>query len=155
MRNSFILTSIISLLFTAALGYFFSPQWLWLLLLVIPYIGLGIQDLTQTKHAIRRIFPVFGRGRYLMEWLRPKMYQYFIESDTDGKPISRIQRSVVYQRAKKVVDTTPFGTQLDVYAEGYEWMNHSIAALDSHKLDHDLRVVVGGSECKQPYSASI
>jgi glutamate synthase domain-containing protein 2 len=155
MRNSFILTSIISLLLTAALSYFFSPQWLWLLLLVIPYIVLGIQDLVQTKHAIRRIFPVFGRGRYLMEWLRPKMYQYFIESDTDGKPISRIQRSVVYQRAKKVVDTTPFGTQLDVYAEGYEWMNHSIAALDSHQLDHDLRVMIGGSECKQPYSASI
>ncbi len=155
MRSSFVLVSTISLLLLAALGYFFTPAWLWLLFLVVPLILLGADDMLQTRQAIRRNFPVFGRGRYWMEWLRPKMYQYFIESDTDGKPISRIQRSVVYQRAKKVVDTTPFGTQLDVYAEGYEWMNHSIAALDGHHLNADQRVMIGGSECKQPYSASI
>ena len=68
------------------------------------------------------------------------MYQYFVEPDTDGRPFSRINRNIIYQRAKQVNDTTPFGTQLNVYGEGYEWMNHSIAALDSHNLDMNPRV---------------
>ena len=59
----------------------------------------------------------------MAEWLRPKLYQYFVEPDTDGRPFSRLDRNIVYQRAKKVNDTTPFGTQLKVYDEGYEWMN--------------------------------
>lgn len=109
----------------------------------------------QQKHAIMRNFPILGRGRYVMEEMRPKMYQYFIESDTNGRPISRIFRSVIYQRAKRVLDTSPFGTQLDVYEEGYEWMNHSIAALDHHDLDPNPRVRVGSQHCQQPYMASL
>ena len=102
-----------------------------------------------------RNFPVLGRARYIMEGMGPKIYQYFIESDTNGTPISRIFRSLVYQRAKNVLDTAPFGTQLDVYGEGYEWMQHSLAAFDAHELDHDPRVIVGNDQCSQPYSCSI
>jgi glutamate synthase domain-containing protein 2 len=109
----------------------------------------------QTKQTLRRNFPLFGRMRYFMEFLRPKIYQYFIESDTDGTPFSRLNRNVIYQRAKKAVDTTPFGTQLNVYEAGYEWLNHSICPLDVHQMNHDPRVLVGGPACKQPYSASI
>ncbi|GAB4019971.1 MAG: FMN-binding glutamate synthase family protein [Bdellovibrio sp.] len=91
-----------------------------------------------------------------MEILRPKIYQYFIESDTDGTPISRIYRSVVYQRAKEQLSSTPFGTQLDVYQPGYEWINHSIYPKDLRKLDvSNLRTIIGGKDCKQPYNASI
>jgi len=90
-----------------------------------------------------------------MEELRPKIYQYFIESDTNGTPISRIKRVVVYQRAKQQLDTTPFGTQLDVYAEGYEWLNHSIGSLDPHKLNPHPRVKVGGTHCRHPYDTSL
>lgn len=91
----------------------------------------------QTKHTLIRNFPIFGRARWIMEALRPKLYQYFVESDTDGRPINRIDRNTIYQRAKKVTDTMPFGTQLDVYREGYEWMTHSISPLDFHSLNHD------------------
>lgn len=115
----------------------------------------GYYDMFQTKKAIARNFPILGRGRYLMEDLRPKIYQYFIESDTNGAPISRIYRSVVYQRAKRQKDTTPFGTQLDVYGEGYEWMNHSIAAKNHHDLEHHPKVRVGSPQCTQPYDCSI
>jgi glutamate synthase domain-containing protein 2 len=90
-----------------------------------------------------------------MEDLRPKIYQYFIESDTNGTPFNRMNRSVVYQRAKRVDDTRPFGTELDVYENGYEWLNHSISAIDHSKLNIAPRIVVGGPECKQPYSASV
>lgn len=155
MRNEFLAFSLISILVVAAIGYFLWPPIWWIMLILGPIILLGLYDMTQHQHAIMRNFPIFGRGRYVMEDLRPKLYQYFIESDTNGAPISRIFRSVVYQRAKKVLDTTPFGTQLDVYEEGYEWMNHSIAALDAHKLDHDPRTTVGAELCQQPYSASL
>lgn len=109
----------------------------------------------QKKHTLMRNFPVLGRGRYIFEDLRPKIFQYFIESDIDGRPLNRMKRSVVYQRAKKVLDTNPFGTQIDVYEEGYEWMNHSISAIDVHEFERDPRTLVGGSQCKQPYSCSI
>jgi glutamate synthase domain-containing protein 2 len=109
----------------------------------------------QTHHSIMRNFPVIGRMRWVAEWLRPKMYQYFVESDTDGAPYNRLSRNVIYRRAKKVNDTTPFGTQLNVYDVGYEWLNHSIAPLPHDKVDHSPRVLVGGPDCKQPYLASI
>ena len=155
MRNEFTAFTIISLLLIGGIAYFWWPPILWLLVIIGPILILGWYDMLQKKHAIMRNFPILGRGRYVMEDLRPKMYQYFIESDTNGTPIPRIYRSVVYQRAKRTLDTAPFGTQLEVYAEGYEWMNHSIAPVDAHSLDHHPRITVGGPDCKQPYSASI
>ena len=155
MRNEFVGFSIISLLIVGAVSYFLWPGFVWSLIILLPIILLGFYDMFQAKHAIMRNFPILGRGRYVMEDLRPKIYQYFIESETDGRPFNRMFRSIVYQRAKKELSTTPFGTQLDVYEEGYEWMNHSIAALDPHKMNFNPRVRFGGSDCKQPYAASL
>jgi glutamate synthase domain-containing protein 2 len=152
--RTFINISIVIVIVTAVVTYLWHP-FAWSLVLTIPIILVGITDIIQTKQTIRRNFPVIGRIRYWAEWMRPKIYQYFVESDTDGTPFNRISRSVVYQRAKKVNDTTPFGTQLNVYEVGYEWLNHSITPLDARQLDQDPRVVVGGPQCKQPYSASI
>jgi len=116
---------------------------------------MGVQDVLQNKQSIRKNFPILGRLRYVFEDLRPKIQQYFVESDTDGAPINRNERSVIYQRAKKQTDTVPFGTQMNVYAEGYEWITHSILPKDFHKMDHNPRVHVGGKDCKQPYSMSV
>ena len=116
---------------------------------------LGWRDTRQTRHAVLRNYPIIGHLRFLLEFIRPEMRQYFIESDSEAAPFSRQQRSLVYQRAKGEPDNRPFGTQLDVQAGGYEWINHSIApaAVDGH----DFRVTIGagGSSCTQPYSASI
>lgn len=155
MRYEFLGFSAISIIIIGLLSYFLSPAWLWVFVVLGPFIILGIYDMSQKKRSVVRNFPVFGRGRYLLEDLRPKLYQYFIESDTNGTPINRVDRSVAYQRAKTVVDTSPFGTQLDVYDEGYEWMNHSIGALDFNQLNHDPRVIVGGPDCQQPYDCSV
>ncbi len=154
--RSFVLLLLVGLLLTfAALAVFVSSGFWWALALVVPFAIWGFYDSLQTKHSITRNFPILGHGRYWAEWLRPKLYQYFIEPDTDGRPFSRIFRNIVYQRAKNVKDTTPFGTQLDVYAEGYEWMNHSIAALDHHDIESDPRRMIGGPDCLQPYSCSL
>ncbi|MBV8254055.1 MAG: FMN-binding glutamate synthase family protein [Chitinophaga sp.] len=154
MAKRFVAISVISLFLIIGLGFFFSWVW-WLLILAVPLIVMGINDMTQTKHAIIRNFPVVGRMRYWMEGMRPKIHQYFVESDIDGRPINRIDRSTVYQRAKRELDSQPFGTQFNVYAEGYEWMAHSIQPQDFEKMDKDPRVVIGGKDCLQPYSASI
>lgn len=154
MRKIFVITSV---LVTAVL-IFWSYFWidvLFLFAIVGPLIVMGTIDMVQTKQSIRRNFPVLGRLRYVFEDMRPKIQQYFVENDTDGAPINRIDRSVIYQRAKKQIDTTPFGTQLNVYSEGYEWMSHSIAPLDFHTLDHHPRVRIGNKDCLQPYDASI
>ena len=155
MRIGFLILAFILLVGVSVLSFLVSFNFLWLFLLVGPIVLIGLMDFFQTKSAIKRNFPVVGRSRFVAEWLRPKLYQYFIESDTDGRPFSRIKRNIVYQRAKQVNDTTPFGTQLNVYNEGYEWMNHSIGALDPHNLDQHPRVTVGGKNCKQPYSCSV
>lgn len=155
MKLIFSLGSILVLAGACAFIYFFGMKFIWVLVLVLPLVILGLIDIFQTKHAIRKNFPLVGRSRYLAEWLRPKLYQYFVEPDTDGRPISRIFRNIIYQRAKNVLDTAPFGTQLDVYEEGYEWMNHSIAALDAHKMDENPRVTIGGPDCAKPYNCSV
>jgi glutamate synthase domain-containing protein 2 len=154
--RSFVLLLLVGLLIVSAvLAVFVSSGFWWALAIVVPFAIWGFYDSIQTKHSITRNFPILGHGRYWAEWLRPKLYQYFIEPDTDGRPFSRIFRNIVYQRAKNVKDTTPFGTQVDVYAEGYEWMNHSIAALDHHDIDSNPRTMIGGPDCLQPYSCSV
>jgi glutamate synthase domain-containing protein 2 len=112
----------------------------------------GVLDVRQTRHAILRNYPVIGHLRFMLEFIRPEIRQYFIESDNEGNPFSRAQRSLVYQRAKGESDKRPFGTMLDVHAQGYEWINHSITP--THIASHDFRVVIGAQRA-QPYSASI
>ncbi|MBT1701985.1 FMN-binding glutamate synthase family protein [Chryseosolibacter indicus] len=154
MRKIFVISSVSITLLIIVWSLFWLPAF-GCLVIVAPFIVMGVQDMVQTKQSIRRNFPLVGRLRYVFEDLRPKIQQYFVESDTDGVPINRNDRSVIYQRAKKQIDTTPFGTQLNVYSEGYEWMSHSIVPIDFHKVDHHPRVTVGNKDCKQPYSASI
>lgn len=138
--------------------FLFSLLWpiiIWSYLIILPAILMGIYDMLQTKHSIKRNFPLFGRGRWFMEFIRPFIRQYLIESDMDGAPINRTFRSVVYQRAKGERDTVPFGTKVDVYRDGYEWIGHSLAAIEISAPGKGLRINVGGSLCKQPYSSSI
>jgi len=129
-------------------------------------VALGVFDLTQTKRSLLRSYPVIGHLRYMLEFVRPEIRQYFLESDTEATPFSRSQRSVVYQRAKGDSDKRPFGTQLAVYGEGYEWINHSLAP--TQVATHDFRVWIGGEPgddggaslaeagaCTQPYHASV
>ena len=125
-------------------------------------IGVGVYDLNQSRHAILRNYPILGHMRFALEFIRPEIRQYFIESDTEAQPFSRAQRSIVYQRAKGDPDNRPFGTQLDVGSEGYEWVNHSLHP--TQIASHDFRIWIGGepgaapvgqAPCTQPYSASV
>jgi glutamate synthase domain-containing protein 2 len=124
----------------------------WLALLFLFLTLLGVRDTQQTRHSILRNYPVMGHLRFLLEFIRPEIRQYFFESDRETVPFSRQQRSLVYQRAKGEPDKRPFGTQMDVAAIGYEWINHSLQP--SSIASHDFRVTVGEGRAK-PYSLSI
>mmetsp|Transcript_32564 Transcript_32564/g.98298 ORF Transcript_32564/g.98298 Transcript_32564/m.98298 type:complete len:281 (+) Transcript_32564:462-1304(+) len=123
--------------------------------LVAAYWSVGLNDMRQKSHAIRRNFPVLGNARYLLESIRPNIRQSFIESDTEksGVPFDRAHRALAYQRAKALTDTVPLGTKRDVYDEGYTYAMHSM--FPKHVEWSEARVTVGNHQCKQPYSASL
>ncbi len=123
-----------------------------LVLLFALGLGLGLRDVLQTRHSVLRNYPVIGHLRFLLEFIRPEMRQYFIESDNEAAPFSRQQRSLVYQRSKGAPDKRPFGTQMDVGATGYEWINHSL--VPTELSTHDFRIIIGAQRA-QPYSASV
>jgi len=130
-----------------------SAYWLLLTLLFLALTALGFYDLKQTKHAIRRNYPIIGNLRYFFESIRPELRQYFIEDDSQDTPFSRDTRTMVYQRSKQQIDKRAFGTHLDVYNDHYEWINHSMTP--QHLKDHNFRVSVGGPGCKQPVDLSV
>jgi glutamate synthase domain-containing protein 2 len=114
---------------------------------------LGTHDLIQTRHAVLRNYPISAHLRFLLEEMRPEMRQYFFEGEKDGTPFSRDKRAVVYQRAKMVLDKRPFGTQYDVYAEGFEWIRHSM--MPRPLATEPFRIAIGGPDGTRPYSASV
>jgi glutamate synthase domain-containing protein 2 len=115
--------------------------------------ALGVSDLLQKNHAILRNYPISAHLRFLLEEIRPEMRQYFFESEKDGMPFSRDIRAVVYQRAKRALETRPFGTQENVYRNGYEWIHHSVAP--KVFSCENFRITIGGPDCSKPYSASV
>lgn len=121
--------------------------------LIAGYWYVGMNDLNQKSHALLRNFPVLGNARFIFEMIRPEVRQYIIESDEDGKPYDRHHRSMIYQRSKNVSDTIPFGTRRDVYGSGYEFASHSM--YPKTVSSENGRVLIGGKDCKQPYSAAL
>lgn len=125
-------------------------RWFWGFMAVLVFIW--ICDVLQRKHSIVRNFPVLGHFRYFLEFLRPEIQQYFIATDESELPFSRENRSLIYQRAKNVRDTMPFGTGRDILSIGYTWALHSINP--KHASEVEPRILIGGPECKKPYNAS-
>jgi glutamate synthase domain-containing protein 2 len=117
-------------------------------------VGLGVLDLRQARHSIRRNYPIIGHIRWWVEAVRPEIRQYLIEADEEAAPFSRSQRDLIYERAKGQAGERPFGTLLDAYRDGYEFIGHSmspVAAADPASF----RVTIGGPDCARPYSGSV
>ncbi len=153
MRFSALIIVVAGALICVVLGTLRDSAWYTPLIVFGPLTLLGAWDLVQTKHSICRNYPLLGRLRFLQEMIRPEFHQYYIESDIDGRPYNRDQRSLIYERAKNVAGLKPFGTEMDVYGDEYEWLNHSIAP--HPKQDEPFRINVGGPDCRQPYSCSL
>lgn len=146
--SAFVISSII-----VSLGIFVGVNYFFWFVLFGPLILIGLSDAFQNEHAIRKNFPVIGNLRYLLESISPEIQQYFVERRTDGRPISKNKRAVIYQRAKNLGATHAFGTEEDIYSEGYEFINQSLYPADV--LHEEPKVIIGGASCKQPYTASL
>ncbi|WP_269204032.1 glutamate synthase-related protein [Nocardioides sambongensis] len=134
----------------AALG---GPAWWVLLAVLVGLLGVGIHDVLQRRHSILRNYPVLGHIRYLMEEIRPELQQYFIERNYDGRPFDRDTRSSIYERAKGIKGEQPFGTERDVYRNGYEYLVHS--ARPRPTMEQTPMVRVGGPDCTRPYDVAL
>lgn len=148
---------VLFLLLVATVGLanrtFSDPGTLWFLVPVGLLTFLAIWDFFQHRHSLRRNYPLVGRARWIFEDLRPYLRSYIVESDLDGRPFNRNERALVYARSKDDVSSHPFGTELNVYSEQHDWLNHSMHP--DENLPKEFRVDVGGPQCTQPYSASI
>ncbi|ADD42468.1 FMN-binding glutamate synthase family protein [Stackebrandtia nassauensis] len=136
-----------------ALSIAVSAWWLLAALPLAAVAAVGVLDVVQVRHSILRNYPVLGHFRFLLEALRPELQQYFIERNTDGRPFDRDARSLVYERAKGDNQEKAFGTELDVYAVGQEFLAHSIAPVSPPDEPH--RVTVGGPQCAKPYRMAL
>ena len=126
MRYLLFLAAVVSTFACIVLTMLVSP-WFALPLPVVFFLAMvGFYDLTQQRHSILRNYPISAHIRFMLESIRPEIRQYFLESETDGTPFSRSKRSIVYQRAKGQLDKRPFGTQLNVYGQSFEWLHHSM-----------------------------
>lgn len=129
--------------------------WLWIFTLITLILSLiGLYDLGQTKHSVCRNYPILGHLRFMIEYIRPEIRQYLIETDTEALPFSRQQRTLVYVRAKNLDSNKPFGTVEDIYKTGFEFISHSITPA-SIQDPETFRVTIGGEQCKHPYSISL
>lgn len=137
----------------AALALKVGLGWLLAAGLLAALAALGTWDLLQTRHSILRAYPILGHARFLAELIRPEIYQYFVESNTDGAPFDRETRDAVYRRAKGTKGDEPFGTERDVTEIGYEFLRHSLRA----RIATDLapRVRLGGPDCTRPYDIAL
>lgn len=155
--RGYILPGVIALtLLALLLGLVVNASWLWVAGFGGALIAVGVYDKTQKRHSLLRNYPILGHLRFVLEDAGPELHQYFVESNTSGAPFDRDQRSLMYERAKDVPDKKPFGTELNVYDEGYSWIAHSLAPRPlAQRASETLRTVVGEGRCEKPYSASI
>lgn len=151
-RFSALILSAVALLVS---GYYLPAVWsIPLFILGAGLTLVGLYDLKQPLHSVRRNYPILGHLRWFFEEIRPEIRQYLIEDDQAKVPFSRAQRSLVYARSKNETSDRAFGTLVDVYQNGYEFIAHSTRPAPPAD-PASFRVPIGGVECTQPYSASI
>ncbi|MGN6500571.1 MAG: FMN-binding glutamate synthase family protein [Tsuneonella sp.] len=131
----------------------FALWWRWGLIVTLPLLAIAAWDFFQQDHTLRRNYPLLARVRWIMEDLRPYLRSYVVEGDLEGRPFNHDERALVYARAKGELDSHPFGTELDVYSDEYEWLSHSI--VPNENAPSEWRCEVGSTQCAKPYSASL
>jgi glutamate synthase domain-containing protein 2 len=119
---------------------------------LLAIVVLFFIDITQTKHTVRRNFPVIGRFRYWFENMGEFMRQYFFAQDREEMPFNRAQRSWVYRAAKGVDSTIAFGSTLNVNHAGTPiFVNCPFPTLEEDAAP--TRPLIIGPHCRKPYEA--
>jgi glutamate synthase domain-containing protein 2 len=114
---------------------------------------LFVIDVTQTKHAIRRNFPVIGRFRYLFERLGEFFRQYFFALDREELPFNRAERSWAYRASKAMDNTVAFGSTRDLRRVGTViFVNDPWPVLETDTAEP--RALTIGPYCQTPYTSN-
>ncbi|HBO95422.1 MAG TPA: FMN-binding glutamate synthase family protein [Gammaproteobacteria bacterium] len=137
---------------SAYLSYSFWQHGYFITLVLGLYVLVGLYDIWFSRHTLNRLYPVAAYFRYALEYIGPEIRQYFVANDTEELPFNREQRALIYRRAQNLDDSQPFGTEHDITDTGWLGAAHSIAPTVIR--EETKRVVIGGAQCKQPYSAS-
>ncbi|MFE2145858.1 FMN-binding glutamate synthase family protein [Streptomyces sp. NPDC059456] len=139
---------------SASVAAVVATPWFWILAVPALLLALvAVHDLVQRRHAILRNYPLLGHLRFALEALRPEIQQYFVERNFDGRPFDRDTRSIVYERAKGTDAEEPFGTELDLYRPGSEYLTPSMAPRPVRT--DPPRVRIGGPDCTRPYDMAL
>jgi glutamate synthase domain-containing protein 2 len=152
MRLYFIIVSVV----LTGLGIYLTTvdiAWAWCFVFIVPFVGLGLYDVLQQEHNVWRNYPWVGHIKSLFVENRNIAQNWLLENDREGMPFNNIQRDIIYKRADDAPQESPFGTQFNYYKQGFEWLLHSAAPFQVDEAD--MRVMVGGPGCTQPYSCSI
>ncbi|MCH7815442.1 MAG: FMN-binding glutamate synthase family protein [Proteobacteria bacterium] len=128
------------------------PFRLTVFILLLAWTLVGAYELFFSVSNLRRNYPVLANIRYMLEYIRPEIQQYFIANNIEEKPFSRERRNLIYRRSKAISDTLPFGTEQDILADGYRSLSHSMKATEV--AEQHIRVTFAGPSCSKPYSAS-
>ena len=138
----------------AAMATLFVSFWWWTVIILLALAVVGAYDLIQRRHSVLRNYPLIGHFRFMFEAIRPEIQQYFVESNTDGRPFDRVTRDLMYDRSKGNHGEKPFGTQRDLNEVGYEFVAHSLQA--KPKPDGEVpKVHIGGPKVSKPYNIAM
>lgn len=119
---------------------------------VLVMIFLFVSDITQTKDAIRRNYPVIGRFRYIFSTLGEFFRQYFFAMDREEMPFNRAEREWVNKSSRAIDNTMAFGSTKNINPTGTPlFINCAFPTLDEHATS--VPAVVIGSHCREPYEA--
>lgn len=121
---------------------------LFALLIVIVFI----RDISQTRDAIRRNYPVIGRFRYVFSSLGEFFRQYFFAMDREEMPFNRAEREWVYKSANGKDNTMAFGSTKNLTPPGTPlFVNTTFPTLDEHAMQPPSITI--GPDCPHPYEA--
>lgn len=123
-------------------------------LFILFLIGVYISDVTQTRQAIRRNYPVIGHFRYYFEHVGSFFRQYFFAMDREEMPFNRAQRAWVYRAAKNIDTTVPFGSTRDLKPPGTLLFVNTAFPMLGKDAVHSPPVVIGESSAAKPYTAT-
>ncbi len=118
--------------------------------LLLTVVVVYIIDVSQTKQAIRRNYPVIGRFRYWFEEIGTFFRQYFFAMDREELPFNRAERSWVYRAAKDLSNTTAFGSTRDLRTAGTVLFSNCPYPTLGEDATPVGEVTVGPA-CKKPY----
>jgi glutamate synthase domain-containing protein 2 len=99
------------------------PWWGYVLLFLFVVF---VRDILQKKHTISHNYPVVGHIRYMLERIGPELRQYIVANNREELPFNRSQRAWVYASSKRQNNYQGFGTDQDIYAAGYIFVNPSL-----------------------------